>query len=192
MVSSELVDEELSHVKKYHRISDFNLQNQNGENITHENYDNKIYVADFFFTTCPSICPIMTGNMIYLQNELEKENVMFASFTVTPEIDSVEVLKKYALDKGFKNTGSTQSSITFLNGEEGILRYRGYSIEDLAEKSSFLEVAFLLIYGDLPSKSELDFFVEEITQHSLVHEDVRSILDGFPSKAHPWMGNHLK
>ena len=100
MVSSELVDEELSHVKKYHRISDFNLQNQNGENVTHENYDNKIYVADFFFTTCPSICPIMTGNMIYLQNELEKENVMFASFTVTPEIDSVEVLKKYALDKG--------------------------------------------------------------------------------------------
>ena len=89
------------------------------------------------------------------------------------------------LDKGFKNTGSTQSSITFLNGEEGILRYRGYSIEDLAEKSSFLEVAFLLIYGDLPSKSELDFFVEEITQHSLVHEDVRSILDGFQSKAHP-------
>ena len=89
------------------------------------------------------------------------------------------------LDKGFKNTGSTKSSITFLNGEEGILRYRGYSIEDLAEKSSFLEVAFLLIYGDLPSKSELDFFVEEITQHSLVHEDVRSILDGFPSKAHP-------
>jgi len=100
MVSSELVDEELSHVKKYHKISDFNLQNQNGENITHENYDNKIYVADFFFTTCPSICPIMTGNMIYLQNELEKENVMFASFTVTPEIDTVEVLKKYALDKG--------------------------------------------------------------------------------------------
>jgi citrate synthase len=89
------------------------------------------------------------------------------------------------LDKGFKNTGSTQSSITFLNGEEGILRYRGYSIEDLAEKASFLEVSFLLIYGDLPSKLELDAFVEEITQHSLVHEDVKSILDGFPSKAHP-------
>ena len=89
------------------------------------------------------------------------------------------------LDKGFKNTGSTQSSITFLNGEEGILRYRGYSIEDLAENASFLEVAFLLIYGNLPSRSELDFFVEDITQHSLVHEDVKSILDGFPSKAHP-------
>ena len=89
------------------------------------------------------------------------------------------------IDTGFKNTGSTQSSITFLNGEEGILRYRGYSIEDLAEKASFLEVSFLLIYGDLPSKLELDDFVEEITQHSLVHEDVKSILDGFPSKAHP-------
>ena len=89
------------------------------------------------------------------------------------------------LDKGFKNTGSTESSITFLNGEEGILRYRGYSIEELAEKSTFLEVAFLLIYGELPKKEELDNFLNEIATHSLVHEDVRSILDGFPSKAHP-------
>ena len=89
------------------------------------------------------------------------------------------------LDKGFKNTGSTESSITFLNGEEGILRYRGYSIEELAEKSTFLEVAFLLIYGELPKKEELDNFLNEISTHSLVHEDVRSILDGFPSKAHP-------
>jgi len=89
------------------------------------------------------------------------------------------------LDKGFKNTGSTESSITFLNGEKGILRYRGYSIEELAEKSTFLEVAFLLIYGELPKKEELDNFLNEIATHSLVHEDVRSILDGFPSKAHP-------
>ena len=89
------------------------------------------------------------------------------------------------LDRGFKNTGSCKSSITFLNGEEGILRYRGYSIEELAEKSTFLEVAFLLIYGELPAKDELDFFVNEIATHSLVHEDVKSILDGFPSKSHP-------
>jgi len=89
------------------------------------------------------------------------------------------------LDRGFKNTGSCESAITFLDGEEGILRYRGYSIEELAEKSTFLEVAFLLIYGELPTKKELDVFVQEITEHSLVHEDVRSILDGFPSKAHP-------
>ena len=89
------------------------------------------------------------------------------------------------LDNGFKNTGSTQSAITFLNGEKGILRYRGYAIEELAEKSSFLEVAFLLIYGELPTKEELSGFEKEISEHTLVHEDVRSILDGFPSKAHP-------
>ena len=100
MVSSELVEEELLHVKKYHKISDFNLLNQNGIEVSHINYDNKIYVADFFFTTCPSICPIMTGNMVYLQNEIKNDDVMFASFSVTPEIDSVEVLKKYALEKG--------------------------------------------------------------------------------------------
>ena len=89
------------------------------------------------------------------------------------------------LDRGFKNTGSTQSAITFLNGEEGVLRYRGYSIEELAEKSTFLEVAYLLIYGDLPNKGELETFTHEIKTHSLVHEDVKSILDGFPSKSHP-------
>ncbi len=89
------------------------------------------------------------------------------------------------LDRGFKNTGSTESAITFLNGEEGTLRYRGYSIEELAEKSTFLEVSFLLIYGELPTKTELDKFTKDITEHSLVHEDVKSILDGYPSKAHP-------
>jgi citrate synthase len=89
------------------------------------------------------------------------------------------------LDRGFKNTGSCKSAITFLNGEEGILKYRGYSIEELAEKSTFLEVAFLLIYGELPIQEELDAFMKDISEHSLVHEDVKSILDGFPSKAHP-------
>ena len=89
------------------------------------------------------------------------------------------------LDRGFKNTGSTESAITFLNGEEGILRYRGYSIEELAEKSSFLEVSFLLIYGELPTAAELEKFTKDISEHSLVHEDVKSILDGYPSKAHP-------
>ena len=89
------------------------------------------------------------------------------------------------LDRGFKNTGSCESSITFLNGEQGILRYRGYSIEELAEKSTFLEVAYLLIYSELPTQDELNVFTKDISEHSLVHEDVRSILDGFPSKAHP-------
>ncbi len=89
------------------------------------------------------------------------------------------------LDKGFKNTGSTESAITFLNGEQGILRYRGYSIEELAEKSSFLEVSWLLIYGELPTVKELEKFTNDISAHTLVHEDVKSILDGYPSKAHP-------
>ena len=89
------------------------------------------------------------------------------------------------LDQGFKNTGSTKSSITFLNGEKGVLRYRGYSIEDLAEKSSFLEVSFLLIYGELPTQEQLENFTEDISKHTLVHEDFKSILDGFPSKSHP-------
>ena len=89
------------------------------------------------------------------------------------------------LDKGFKNTGSTESAITFLNGEQGILKYRGYSIEELAEKSSFVEVSYLLIYGELPSNVQLQSFKKEITNHTLVHEDVKSILDGFPSKSHP-------
>lgn len=89
------------------------------------------------------------------------------------------------LDPGFKNTGSTTSSITFLDGEEGVLRYRGYRIEDLAEKSSFIEVAYLLIYGELPTQAQYEDFTREITMHTLVHEDIKKILDGFPSNAHP-------
>lgn len=89
------------------------------------------------------------------------------------------------LDPGFKNTGSTTSGVTFLNGEKGILRYRGYSIEELAEKSTFLEVAHLLIYGELPAKDVFDDFKAQITTHTLVHEDMRKIFDGFPASAHP-------
>lgn len=89
------------------------------------------------------------------------------------------------IDEGFKNTGSTKSAITFLDGEEGILRYRGYPIEQLAEKSTFLEVAYLLIYGELPKADAFDKFKKEITHHTLVHEDIKKILEGFPSNAHP-------
>jgi citrate synthase len=89
------------------------------------------------------------------------------------------------LDQGFKNTGSCQSAITFLDGELGILRYRGYPIEQLAEKSTFLEVSYLLIYGELPSTAELEKFSSSITRHTLVNEDIKKILDGFPSSSHP-------
>lgn len=103
-VSFELVDSTLQHVKKYHRIANFRLTNQNGHIVTQQDYKDKIYVADFFFTTCPSICPIMTDNMGYVQSQiLDDPNVKLLSFSVTPEIDSVPQLKKYALEKGVKD-----------------------------------------------------------------------------------------
>ena len=89
------------------------------------------------------------------------------------------------LDNGYKNTGATTSGITFLDGEKGILRYRGYPIEQLAEKADFLEVAFLLIYGELPSKNEYSDFKNNITNHTLIHEDMRVFLEAYPTKAHP-------
>lgn len=89
------------------------------------------------------------------------------------------------IDPGFKNTGSTTSAITYLDGENGILRYRGYPIEQLAEKATFLEVAFLLIYGELPTKKELKDFQASITNHTLVHEDMKQFFEAYPAKAHP-------
>ena len=89
------------------------------------------------------------------------------------------------IDPGFKNTGSCRRSITFLDGEKGVLRYRGYSIEDLAENASFLEVAFLLIYGQLPNESELNKFLGDINENSIVDEDLKKILESFPKSAHP-------
>ena len=89
------------------------------------------------------------------------------------------------LDIGYKNTGATKSAITFLDGELGILKYRGYPIEQLAEKSSFIEVAYLLIHGQLPTQAQLNNFQYEISRHTLVHEDMKKFFDGFPSKAHP-------
>jgi citrate synthase len=89
------------------------------------------------------------------------------------------------LDLGYKNTGATKSAITFLDGDKGILRYRGYSIEDLAASSNFLEVAYLLIFGELPTADQYKKFTDDIKNHTMVHEDTRKILDGFPSSAHP-------
>lgn len=89
------------------------------------------------------------------------------------------------IDPGFKNTGSCESAITFLDGERGILRYRGYSIEELANKASFLEVAYALIFGDLPNDAQLDKFHSDIKSKSVVDEDVKKIIDAFPKNAHP-------
>lgn len=100
-VSEELVDSTIQHVEKYHKIADFNLTNQNGETITQDNYKDKIYVADFFFTTCQTICPVMTDHMYQIQQEIiNDDDVMLLSHSVTPKIDSVAQLKKYAIKKG--------------------------------------------------------------------------------------------
>jgi citrate synthase len=102
------------------------------------------------------------------------------------DINNLRDLTGYiTIDSGYKNTGATKSAITFLDGEEGILRYRGYSIEDLAEKASFLEVAYLLIYGELPNKTDLAKFEYDIKHRTMVNEDMRKIYDGFPVNAHP-------
>ena len=101
MVSTELVDSTIQHQKKYHKIADFTFTNQNGKTITQNDYTDKIYVADFFFTTCQTICPIMTDHMVEIQKEiLNDDEIMLLSHTVTPEIDTVAQLKRYAEKKG--------------------------------------------------------------------------------------------
>lgn len=102
------------------------------------------------------------------------------------DINKLRDLTGYVtLDSGYKNTGATKSGITFLDGELGILRYRGYPIEQLAEKSNFMEVAYLLLYGELPTNDQFVNFTDRITNHTLVHEDIKQFFDGFPSNAHP-------
>ena len=105
MVTPELVDESIQFVKKYHTIAPFSMTNQNGQTITEKDYENSIYVADFFFTTCPSICPIMTKNMYALQEKLaDLPQVKLLSFSVRPQIDSVAQLKSYALKNKVDDT----------------------------------------------------------------------------------------
>jgi protein SCO1/2 len=105
MVNVEMVDSTIQHQKKYHKIANFSLINQNGKTITQNDYTNKIYVADFFFTTCQTICPIMTDHMAKIQKEILNDNdVMLLSHSVTPKIDSVAQLKKYAIKKGVNDT----------------------------------------------------------------------------------------
>lgn len=103
-VDTTLVDSTIQYIKKYHKIADFSLTNQNGKTITQNDYKDKIYVADFFFTTCQTICPIMTDHMREIQKEIMDDNdVMLLSHSVTPVIDSVAQLKKYALRKGIND-----------------------------------------------------------------------------------------
>jgi len=122
---------------------------------------------------------------------LDGKEYEFPVITGTENEKAIDISKLRAqtgyitLDYGYKNTGATQSSITYLDGENGILHYRGYPIEQLAEKASFLEVAYLLIYDNLPNKKELSQFEDSITHHSLIHEDMKRMFEAFPAGAHP-------
>ncbi|MBF6608059.1 MAG: SCO family protein [Flavobacterium sp.] len=101
MVNPELVDSTVQHIGRNHRIADFKFVNQNGDTITQKNYEGKVYVADFFFTTCPTICPIMTKNMVDIQDAIvDNDEVLLLSHTVTPDIDDVPTLKRYAVENG--------------------------------------------------------------------------------------------
>ena len=99
--NAKLVDKSIRNISKNHTVKDFNLINQNGITITSKDYENKIYVVDFFFTSCPSICPIMTNNMLKIQEKfINNDDIMLLSMSVTPEIDNIKILKDYAIDKG--------------------------------------------------------------------------------------------
>jgi citrate synthase len=114
--------------------------------------------------------PVMVGSENEVAIDIEKLRALSGAITIDP---------------GYKNSGSCTSEITFLDGEEGILRYRGYAIEDLAEKADFLEVAYLVIFGELPSKSQLEKFENDIRKYTLINEEMKNIIDGFPKTAHP-------
>ena len=126
-VNYKLVDSSIQHVKKYHKIANFSLLNQIGKKITLDNYNDKIFVADFFFTKCPSICPIMTDNMLELQKKIiTDDSVMIISFSVDPKNDTVEQLNNYAQEKGID-----QKKWNLLTGDKR-------KIYDLARKSFFV------------------------------------------------------
>jgi len=119
-------------------------------------------------------------------SKIELDLIQGSENEVGVDISGLRIKSKLiTLDPGYKNTGSCKSEITFLDGEKGILRYRGYSIEELAEKADFLEVAFLLIFGELPNKVQLDKFLVDIKENSIIDEDIKRILESFPKSAHP-------
>ena len=134
---------------------------------------------------------VMKEKKVIATVEIDGKKHEFPLITGTENEVAIDIKKLRAetglitLDPGYKNTGSCESAITFLDGEKGILRYRGYSIEDLAEKADFLEVVFLLIFGELPTKKELDKFKGDILDQSDVNDDMKKVIAGFPTSAHP-------
>jgi len=158
-IEATLVDSTIQHKKKYHTIADFELINQNGDTISQDHYEDKIYVADFFFTTCQTICPIMTGQMHRIQESiLDDEEIMLLSHSVMPEIDSVAQLKRYAIEKGVND-----NKWNLVTGERK-------QIYDLARKS------YLVVKDD---QSE-DYGMVHTENFALIDKDkqIRGIYNG--------------
>jgi len=146
-VQPELVDSTVQHVKKYHQIADFSLVNQLGDTITQDTFKNRIYVADFFFTTCATICPIMTEHMGLIQDRLRDDpSVLLLSHTVTPEIDTVAQLKKYAIEKGVISgkwhlvTGDKKEIYDLARKSYLVAKDQPYSPYDLVHTENFVLV----------------------------------------------------
>lgn len=172
MVDNKLVDSTIQYVKKYHKIAPFSLVNQNGDTITQDTYENKIYVADFFFTTCQTICPIMTDHMVQIQKELQEDSeVLLLSHSVIPEYDTPEVLKAYALKKGVDDT--RWNLVTGSRKEIYTLARKSYlAVEDIpGEEDAMVHTEnFMLIdkksqirgYYDGTDPEEIERLLEEI------------------------------
>ncbi len=137
-------------------------------------------------TANPETGPVTSATLRFAGQELDL--ALVPATDGAPGLEISKLLSTFGvvtLDPGFTNTGSTTSAVTYIDGDAGILRYRGYPIEQLAQSSTFLETSYLLIYGELPSTSELDTFVQQISRHTMLHEDLKRFFDGFPRDAHP-------
>ena len=174
MVKFELVDSTVQHIKRFHKIDNFSLVNQNNQVVTNKNYDGKIYVADFFFTTCPGICPIMKENMVFLQEEFkDDDNLLLLSHSVTPEIDSVPVLKKYSEEKGV-----IDSKWNMVTGDKK-------QIYNLARKS-------YLVAEDIESSSAFDMIHTENFVLVDTQRRIRGFYDGTNNDSMEELINDIK
>tara|TARA_B100001057_G_scaffold501075_1_gene620275 strand:- start:9872 stop:10537 length:666 start_codon:yes stop_codon:yes gene_type:complete len=174
MVKYELVDSTVQHIKRFHKIDNFSLVNQNNQVVTNKNYDGKIYVADFFFTTCPGICPIMKENMVFLQEEFkDDDNLLLLSHSVTPEIDSVPVLKKYSEEKGV-----IDSKWNMVTGDKK-------QIYNLARKS-------YLVAEDIESSSAFDMIHTENFVLVDTQRRIRGFYDGTNNDSMEELINDIK
>ena len=172
LVNEKLVDSTVSYISKYHTIADFNLVNQNGEKITEKDYENKIYVADFFFTTCQDICPIMTKNMYEIQEKLREYNdVLLLSHTVMPEIDTINQLKKYSIENNVDDkiwnlvTGDKEQIYNLARKSYLAAEDTEFSKYDLIHTENFILIdkkRQIRGYYDGTKKSEIERLISEI------------------------------